>query len=402
MMNILVSGAGIAGPTLAYWLRQAGHEVTVVERAPDLRTGGQAVDLRGVGRTVVDRMGLMPRVSSMMLEQRGMSWVDARGRARARMTVDAFDGEGFISEIEILRGDLVQILFDLTQDEVGYVFDDTITALVQDDGGVDVEFLRSASRRFDLVIGADGLGSVVRRSAFGEVGKTSLDCGIAWFTVPDPGDLGGWYEMFPAGRGRVASIRPGRVPGEAKASLGMRIDARSQLPGGRAAQQAALAQRFDGVGGRVPSLLAAMGSAPDFSFAEIGQIHLPSWSHGRIALIGDAAASPSPLTGLGTSVALVQAYVLAGELARAGGDHRRAFQHYEEICRPYVTEAQQLPPGGAAGFAPDSRLMIGLQVLSMRLAGHWPIRAMLAKQFAKAAALDLPDYLIRPSGRVPG
>lgn len=392
MVDILISGAGIAGPTLAYWLRRAGHEVTVVERAAVPRTGGQAVDLRGAGRTVVERMGLMPSVGSMMLEQRGMAWVDARGRTRARMTVDAFDGEGFISEIEILRGDLAQLLYERTRGDVTYVFDDSIASLDQDDHGVDVTFLRAAPRRFDLVIGADGLGSVVRRAVFGEARLTSLGCLIAWFTAPDPGDLDGWYEMFPAGRGRVASIRPGRVPGEAKASLGLRVAAGESLPVGRAAQQAQLAARFAGLGWRVPALLPAMASAADFSAAEIGQVHLPTWSRGRVALIGDAAASPSPLTGLGTSVALVQAYVLAGELAAAGPDHRSAFARYEAVCRPYVTAAQEMPPGGVAGFAPDSRFMVEVQLLSMRMATRWPIRPMLQRQFGKAAAVSLPDY----------
>lgn len=390
MVNILVSGAGIAGPTLAFWLARAGHSVTVVERAVDLRLGGQAVDLRGAGRTVVERMGLMAAVREVTLQQRGMSWVDERGRVLATMGVEAFGGEGFISEIEVLRGDLAQVLYDATRDDVEYVFGDSVTELAQDEAGVDVVFERLAPRRFDLVVGADGLGSIVRRLVFGDQGRQSLGCLIAWFTAPDPGDLDGWDAMYLAGRGRVASIRPGRVPGEAKASLGLRVDP-GGVPGQRSEQQRLLRERFAGAGWRVPSLLEAMEAAADFSLAEIGQLHLPSWSSGRVALIGDAGASPSPLTGLGTSVALVQAYVLAGELA-GGGDHREAFARWEEICRPYVTAAQELPPGGASGFAPHSTLMIKLQILSMRMATHWPVRPLLEKQFGKAADLVLPRY----------
>ena len=391
MANILISGAGIAGPTLAFWLSRAGHAVTIVERAPELRMGGQAVDLRGAGRTAVERMGLMSRAKEVMLHQQGMSWVDARGRTRARLGVDAFGGEGFISEIEILRGDLAQLLVDPARDEVEYVFGDTISELSQDEHGVDVTFAHRAPARFDLVVGADGLNSIVRRLAFGEKGKKSLGCLIAWFTAPDPGDLDGWYEMYPAGAGRVASIRPGRLPGEAKASFGLRVEPVATVPSRREDQQALLVRRFTGAGWRVPQLLVAMESSTDFAFAEVGQMHLGSWSHGRIALIGDAAASPSPLTGLGTSVALVQAYVLANELIAAGGDHVRAFARYEEVCRPYVTTAQDMPPGGAAGFAPTSRLMIGLQMLSMRLATRWPVRPLLEKQFSKAGTMELPD-----------
>ena len=250
------------------------------------------------------------------------------------MGVDAFGGEGFISEIEILRGDLAQLLFEATRDEVDYVFGDTITELSQDEHGVDVAFAHRAPARFDLVVGADGLSSIVRRLAFGEAGKRPLGCLIAWFTAPDPGDLDGWYEMYLPSRGRVASIRPGRLAGEAKASFGLRVKPDATLPSRREDQQALLTQRFTGAGWRVPQLLSAMESSTDFAFAEIGQMHLPSWSRGRVALIGDAAASPSPLTGLGTSVALVQAYVLANELIAAGADHRLGFARYEEVCRP--------------------------------------------------------------------
>lgn len=158
MVNILVSGAGIAGPTLAFWLARSGHAVTVVERAADLRLGGQAVDLRGAGRTVVERMGLMPTVSAVMLHQRGMSWVDARGKVRARMGVDAFGGEGFVSEIEVLRGDLAQVLCEATRSDVEYVFGDTITELIQDESGVEVTFQLANPRRFDLVVGAGRSG----------------------------------------------------------------------------------------------------------------------------------------------------------------------------------------------------------------------------------------------------
>jgi 2-polyprenyl-6-methoxyphenol hydroxylase-like FAD-dependent oxidoreductase len=394
MANILISGAGIAGSTLAFWLGRAGHEVTIVERAPDLRLGGQAIDLRGAGRTVVERMGLMSQAKAVMLHQQGMSWVDGRGRVRARMGVDAFGGEGFISEIEILRGDLAQLLFDETRNRVTYVFGDTITELRQDEHGVDVAFARGAAARFDLVVGADGLSSIVRRLAFGDGGKRSLGCLIAWFTVPDPSDLDGWYEMYLPGGGRNASVRPGRVVGEAKAALGLRIPVGVALPDRREEQQALLRQRFAGVGWRVPALLSDMEASTDFACAEIGQMHLPAWSRGRVALIGDAAASPSPLTGLGTSVALVQAYVLAYALAAGDGDYALAFDRYEQVCRPYVTTAQEMPPGGASGFAPTSSLMIGLQMLSMRLATRWPVRPLLEKQFSKAGTMELPDPVV--------
>src|ERR1700761_2756446 len=160
--DILISGASIAGPALAYWLRKRGFNPTVVERAPAPRPGGQPVDLRGAGRTVVQRMGLMDRVREHVLDKRGIAWGDARGRIGARMPADLFGGEGIVSEIEILRGDLGQLLYEASRPGTEYLFDETITRLDQDPDGVTVSFETSAPRRFDLVIGADGLHSVVR------------------------------------------------------------------------------------------------------------------------------------------------------------------------------------------------------------------------------------------------
>jgi len=392
MTKILVSGAGIAGPALAHWLGKAGHAVTVVERADAVRPGGQAVDLRGAGRTVVEQMGVMDRVRSVALDQRGVAWVDGRGRVTARMPVDAFDGEGIISEIEVLRDDLAHVLHDTTRASVEYVFGDSITGLRQDDDGVDVTFEKAPPRRFGLVVGADGLHSPVRRLVFGSAGLQPLGCAMAWFSAPAASDLDGWYLMHNAPGGRVASLRPGRTPDTAKAGLGLRVDPRAVLPRDPDDQRTLLTDAFAGAGWKAPMLVEAMRTAADFAFTDVAQVRLPRWSRGRVALVGDAAACPTPLTGLGTSVALVQAYVLAGELTRARGDHRVAFDRYEEIARPYVATAQELPPGGVNGYAPQSKAAIWLRTASMRAMTRWPMRPILERQFAKAGEIALPDY----------
>lgn len=391
MTSILISGAGIAGPTLAHWLSASGYDVTVVERAAAVRPGGQAVDLRGAGRTVVERMGVMDRVRSVALDQRGIAWVDGRGRVGARMPVDAFEGEGVISEIEVLRDDLAHVLHEATRARVEYVFGDTVTGLRQDDDGVDVTFENAPPRRFGLVVGADGLYSPIRRLVFGDGDLHPLGCAMAWFSAP-PADLGGWYLMHNAPGGRVASLRPGRTADATKAGLGLRVDPGTALPRDVGGQQELLRRAFAGVGWKAPMLVDAMATAPDFAFTAVTQVRLPRWSRGRVALVGDAAACPTPLTGLGTSVALVQAYVLAGELARARGDHRRAFDRYEEVARPYVKTAQTLPPGGVNGYAPRSALAIRLRTASMRAMTRWPMRPILQRQFAKAGDIALPDY----------
>jgi 2-polyprenyl-6-methoxyphenol hydroxylase-like FAD-dependent oxidoreductase len=394
--DVLISGASIAGPALAYWLAERGFTPTVVERAPAPRPGGQTVDLRGAGRTVVRRMGLMDQVRAVSVDQRGFALVDDRGRVKAAMPETAFGGEGIISEIEILRGDLGQV-YDATRGRAEYLFDDTITAIRQDDDGVLVTFEKAAPRRFGYVFGADGLHSAVRGIAFGPESEflRPLDCYTAWFTSPsdvDGMDLDGWYMMHNAPGGLVVSERPGRVPGENKAGLSFRSRPISYDRRNTAQQKRILAERFAGVGWRAPRLLAAMHDVTDFFFDSMAQVKLDSWSRGRVALIGDAACCPSPLTGLGTSFALVGAYVLAGELAAARGDYRRAFARYEEIMRPYVAKGQQLPPGGIGGYAPNSAFAIRSRTATMRMMTRWPMRALIAKQFTKAESVDLPDY----------
>ncbi|MFC4947638.1 FAD-dependent monooxygenase [Pseudonocardia sp. GCM10023141] len=398
-LNILISGASIAGPALAYWLHRYGYRTTVVERAPAPRPGGQTVDLRGAGRTVVERMGLMEQVRAVTVDQRGLAMLDRRGRVTTELPSDLFGGEGIVSEIEVLRGDLAEILHSATLcprhgEATEYLFDDTITDLAQSDDGVTVTFEKAAPRRFDLVIGADGLHSVVRGLAFGPESDhvVPLDCYMAWFTAPADDTLDGWFQMQQPGGGRVASLRPGRLPGETKAALSFRSPPLQVDRRDLAAQRRLVEERFAGLGWKVPWLLRAMHTASDFTFDSVGQVKLERWSRGRVALVGDAGYSPSALTGLGTSLALVGAYVLAGELAAAGGDHRVAFPRYDAIMAPYVASGQELPPMGAKGFAPGSRFMVWSSQASMRWMTRWPLRGMAAKVFAKADGIDLPAY----------
>jgi 2-polyprenyl-6-methoxyphenol hydroxylase-like FAD-dependent oxidoreductase len=397
--DVLISGASIAGPALAYLLNEYGFTTTVVERAPAPRSGGQTVDLRGAGRSVIERMGLMDRVRGLSLDQRGIAFVGAGGQVAARMPVELFGGEGIVSDIEVLRGDLAQVLYEATVPATEYLFDDTARRLDQDDEGVTVTFEKAGPRRFGLVIGADGLNSAVRALAFGPQAHCvrPLGCYTAWFTAAGEFDLGGWFLMHNSPGGLVASIRPGRIPGEAKAGLTFRSAPIDYDPRDTASQMGILASRFAGVGWEVPRLLKAMRTAPDFFFDSIGQVRLDSWSSRRTVLVGDAGYCPTPLTGLGTSLALVGAYVLAGGLAAADGDHHIGFARYEQIMRPYVTRGQHLPPAGIKGFAPHSAIAVGLRNASMNWMSHWPMRKLLAGQFAKAADIELPDYTLGPA-----
>ncbi|SBT38179.1 FAD-dependent monooxygenase [Micromonospora auratinigra] len=391
--TVLISGGGIAGPALAFWLRRYGFAVTVVERAPGPRPGGQLVDVRGTAREVVDRMGLTDRIRAECVHEQGMAYVDARGRVRARMPVHAFAGEGIVADIEIERGDLARILYEETRDRVEYLFDDSIDTLTQDADGVRVTFDRSAPRTVDLVIGADGSHSHTRALAFGPESAYARPLGayLAYFGTPYPA-RDGWFTLHNAPGARVIGTRPTRH-GTSSVLVSFAASELDVDRGDRAAQQRLVAARFADVGWRAGELLAAMADAADFYFDRYAQVRMDSWHTGRVALLGDAAWCPSPLTGQGTSLALVGAYVLAGELAAAGGDHRVGYRRYEQALRAHVTKGQEIPGGGVGGFLPAGRTAIRLRDASMRALTSRPLRGLATRLFfSHADGLTLPEY----------
>jgi 2-polyprenyl-6-methoxyphenol hydroxylase-like FAD-dependent oxidoreductase len=386
-MRVLISGAGIAGPALALWLHRAGADVTVVERAKTPRPGGHAVDVRGVARRVIEKMGVRAAIRQKQIDDRGFALVDARDRRMAALPADMFGGEGIVAEIEIARGDLARVLHDATASTVTYRFGDRIVDIAADE----VTFAGGGKEKFDVVVGADGVRSGVRRIAFGPHADYVRPLGgySSYFTVPDPGDLGNWSTMFNAPGGRAVLVRP-EAGGTAKASLSFRTrEVFDRLT--REQQVRLLTERFAGVGWRVPALLAALPKADDLYFDEVSQVHVETWARGRVVLLGDAGYCGSPLAGMGTSMSLVGAYVLAGELS-ASSSPENAFAAYQERMAGYVAEGTRLPPGGIAMSAPNSRLVIRARAMSMRMMNHWPMRQMLAKQFGKADAITLPDY----------
>lgn len=391
--TVLISGASIAGPTLAYWLHRYGFSVTVVERAPALRPGGQAVDLRGPSREVVERMGLMAAVQSACVDERGIAYVDANGKWQASLPMEAFGGKGIVSDIEILRGDLARVLYEATRPDVEYLFDDAIAALDQRDGEVRVTFERAAPRTFDLVIGADGTHSRVRALTFGDEAQFVHPLGgyTAFFSVPEAVGEPGWLLMHSGPGGRTAAVRPEHGQ-RAQAMFAFQSPPLRYDRHDVEQHKRLLAQVYAGVGWQVPRLLEAMWTAPDFYFDLYAQVKMEHWTQGRVALVGDAAWSPSPLTGMGTGLAVVGAFVLAGELAAAAGDHRVAFPRYEAALRPYVTQCQKLPPGGVNGIAPKTRTAIRLRTLSARMMARWPMRVFVAKMFERADGFTLTDY----------
>lgn len=390
-MRVLISGSSIAGPACAFWLHRAGAEVTIVEKSRGPRPGGHAVDVRGVARQVVEWMGIREAIRARQVDERGWVLVDRRNRSMGRMPAEAFGGEGIIAEIEIARGDLAEVLRDATEGYADYRYGDRVTTLTQDARGVDVTFASGSKERYDLVLGADGVHSGIRGLAFGPDDDYVRYLGLyaAYFTATDPGDLDNWYLMYNE-PGIVAGLRPERG-GTAKAHLGFREPLARYERLTRDEERRVITERLAGAGWKVPELLAQMPAAPDFFFDSLNQVHVKRWWRGRVALVGDAGYCGSPLAGLGTSMSLVGAYVLAGELA-AAGDPERAFASYQRIMSDYVAEGLKLPPGGAAGMAPNSRLFIQARARTMGMMTRWPMRDILAKQFGKADAITLPAY----------
>ena len=393
--DILISGGGIAGPALAWWLRRHGFSPTVLEQAPAPRPGGQAVDLRGAAREVVGRMGLLDQVRRAHTGTRGMAYVDAANRRLAGLPADLLgDSGGAIAELEILRGDLAGILHGVTHPDVEYRFGDAVTDIAQDGDGVKVSFERAAPRRFDLVVGADGQHSGVRGLAFGPESRYVRDLGayVAIFTAASRLDLDGW-ELMHSVPGRTVGLYPVGQGDQAKAAFWFVSPPRDDLRRDVDRQKRLVADTFAGLGWEVPRLLAAMREAPDFYFDRVGQVHMDRWSSGRVVLVGDAAYGPSPLSGVGTSLALVGAYVLAGELAAAGGDHHVAYDRYELALRDYVAKGQGLAKANATGLIPRSRAQIWLRNQAIRALPHLPWRGLVGGGVQRAAnAIALKDY----------
>jgi 2-polyprenyl-6-methoxyphenol hydroxylase-like FAD-dependent oxidoreductase len=397
MPTVLISGAGIAGPALAFWLTKRGYQVTIVELADGIRPGGQTVDLRGAGGQVVERMGLIDQMRRRSLDQRGVAWIKADGSRRAEMPVTAFNGNGLVSKLEILRGDLVDVLYEATKDRADYRFGTRIERLSQETDSVVATLSDGSALAADLVAGCDGPHSAVRRLAFGDEEQFVKPLGgyNAWFTAPDTVGLDGWYLMYQA-PGLNASMRPSHQPSMCKAGLAFRSEPVVYDRRNPDEQRTLLTNHFAGAGWECDALLAAAADADDFYFDAFAQVHMPSISTGRITLVGDAGYCASPLSGMGTSLALVGAYVLAGELGPADSlDAPRlsaALRRYEAVMRPYIDRCQDLP-NGIDGYLPKSATDIAVTAQVMKWMQRWPFRAIAEKKwFTIADAIDLPDY----------
>jgi 2-polyprenyl-6-methoxyphenol hydroxylase-like FAD-dependent oxidoreductase len=378
--RVLISGAGVAGPALAYWLVRRGFQVTVVERAPELRTAGYKVDVRGAGTEVLRKMGLLDAAQAADTGMRRITYVKKDGRPIAALPADLLMGRRG-DDLEIMRWDLSRLMYDATRDDVEYVFGDAITSI----GDGEVTFEKGAPRRFDWVVGADGLHSATRRMSMGEVPLRHLGAYLSIFTVPNtlgiereevmyfrPGRLAFAYAMGPD--------RPARV------GLTFASPERS-IARDPAAQKAMLHEAFAGMGWRVDEFLAAMDHTDDFYFDAMSQVELPSWSTGRVVLLGDAAHCPAPASGQGSSLALVGAYVLGRHLGEPGG-----LTEYERRMRPYVEKNMAFGRKMAKDMVPGGRFSIAFRSYGMRTLKYHPRKEQVIDKFL-APMLDAANAI---------
>ncbi|WP_247695920.1 FAD-dependent monooxygenase [Streptomyces sp. b94] len=350
--TVLISGASIAGPAVAFWLHRYGFAVTVVEKATGLRGGGYPIDVRGTAVEVARRMGILPQLRQAHVDSRRVTFLNADGSEAAVVHPQAVAGGVEGRDVEVPRGDLAEILYGAVRDEVEFVFDDSVDALTDHERGVDVTFRSGVQRTFDLVLGADGLHSRTRELVFGPERQFHRYLGYCFSVFTMPNTFGLSHEVLIWNTpGRAAALYAVADSDELHAFLNF---AHPEPPGevlrGPGTRCDLVATTFADDGWQIPAMVAAMRHADDAFFDTVSQVHLPRWSNGRVALLGDAAYAPSFLTGQGTSLALAGAYMLAGSLA-AHRDHTAAFAAYERDTRGFVELNQaQVGAGDAALF----------------------------------------------------
>ncbi len=350
-LKILICGGGCGGPSLAFWLAHSGHHVTIVERFPALRASGAQIDIRAQGIQVIKRMGLLDAICSKRVDEAGVSLVDAQNKTKAT-TMANKSGKGaqsFTSEYEIMRGDLVRIFYDATKDNVKYIFGKSVDHFEQDEKCVTVHFSDGESGKFDILVGADGQGSRIRKAIqpsdapdpFRRFGLY-----MAYWTVPRAKIDNNIFKVCHIPGSKIIMSRT-HSPFETQAYFSFKDDSKelqhiSKVP--IETQKEFLAQKFQGSGWQTDNFIEGMKTTENFYCNEVVQIHTNTWSKGRVVLLADAAHSPSPFSGMGTTSALVGAYVLAGEINRNSQNIPQAFADYDKTLRPFVNEIQKMNP----------------------------------------------------------
>ncbi len=394
-MRILISGAGIAGPALAYWLLQHGITPTILEVAPHLRTGGYIVDFWGAGFDLAERMGILPEVRKKGYRLKQVKVVNDNGKRIAGFPVDAFFRQTHDRYVSLPRTDLANAIYGKIDGKVETIFGQSVESLVQTDECVRVTLTGGSVREFDLVIGADGLHSRIRELAFGPERDFEKYLGfkVAAFVIDgyEPRDEL-TYVMY---------TQVGRQVGRFALSGGQTMfhltfaDSNPEIPSELPDQKAMLRRRFGNAGWECPVILDALDDSNELYLDRVSQIRMAgsscSWSSGRIALVGDSAFCVSLLAGQGCALAMIAAYILAGELKRSNGNYAEAFSKYQSLFGPFVLNKQNSALRLASSFAPPSRLALFLRNQIFNLM-KIPVVADLALGAGLADKIQLPDY----------
>jgi 2-polyprenyl-6-methoxyphenol hydroxylase-like FAD-dependent oxidoreductase len=392
-MRIIINGVGIAGPTLAYWLQKAGHEVLLVEEAPRLRSGGYVIDFWGTGYDIAEKMGLLPRIRNLGYQVREVRFVDRDGRKRGGFCTEAVSRLVHGRLTTLRRSDLAAAIYSALGGTVETIFGDSVASIEEAGGCTHVGFDHARPREADLVIGADGLHSRVRGLAFGpDAGiEVSLGYHVAAFEVEG-------YRP----RDELVYVSHA-VPGRQISRWSMRDDKTlflfvfrdEYLTAGRPAtdqeRKAVLAGIFADVGWECPRILAAMAGVRSVYFDRVSQIHMDCWTKGRTALVGDAAACVSLMAGQGTGLAMTEAYVLAGELHHCSGDYGAAFARYQDRLMLFVRRKQKMAARFGSSFAPKTAVGIASRNVITQLF-RLPFVADVLFGWAVRDDIELPDY----------
>ncbi|WP_137294962.1 FAD-dependent monooxygenase [Nocardioides dongxiaopingii] len=381
-LRILVTGASIAGPAAAYWLDRTGHDVTVLERTPEPRTGGQNIDVRDLARDVLERMDLLDAVRRAGTGEVGLRFVDEDGGTVSEFPAHAGGdgGDGPTAELEILRGDLAEILRDACGDGVTWCYGDHVVDLDDSGSAVTVTLAGGTTHEFDVVVVAEGPRSRTRDLVMTGDRTPLLDrLGMysAWLTVPRTDADDRWWRWLNVPGSRSVHLRPDNT-GTARAMLNVMTDETGLADLDPHDLRAELRERFADVGWETPRILAALDDADDLYVDDLTQVRCPTWSHGRVVLLGDAAWCITPIGGFGTSLALIGASVLAAQLQRSSSPDE-AFAAYESWLRPLVEESQDLPPGAPRVANPRSRAGVALFRTGTRLAASGPVRSVASR-----------------------
>jgi 2-polyprenyl-6-methoxyphenol hydroxylase-like FAD-dependent oxidoreductase len=392
-MKVALNGAGIAGPTLAYWLRKSGHEVLLIEESPQLRSGGYAIDFWGVGYDIAEKMGLLPRIGELGYQVKEVRYVNRHGRKSGGFSADVFGRMTNGRFTELRRSDLAATIYGALDGKVETLFGDSVARIKDEGDSVRVDFDHVAPREVDLVIGADGLHSRVRQLAFGAEAEFEVSLGyhVAAFEIEG-------YRP----RDELVAVSHA-VPGRQILRLSLRDDMTlflfvfrdeyltTESPSSEQECKSVLINVFADVGWECPQILAAMENVSGVYFDRVSQIRMDRWTKGRTALIGDAVACVSLMAGEGTGLAMAEAYVLAGELRDCGNDHIAAFARYEERMMPFLKRKQESAVKFASFFAPRSAFGITFRNHVTRLL-RIPVIADFFIGRAVRDDIKLPDY----------